>query len=194
LIEQRGVVRADVEKWRIGYDAEMRRATFPVWDIDRNLVGVSRRTVCGVEPKFYDTPGPWKQEVFYGEHLLDATRETAHLVEGVLGTVFASRVLPNTLGLLGAHTGLGERRLAKLRRWCRVVVLVLDADEAGDLAVYGDETRPGLRTLLRPYFVVKVARLPRMHAGRPVKDPADIPGDVLANAVEAAIYLTSRGA
>jgi len=197
LIEQRGVVKADVERWKIGFDADLRRAVFPCWDSDHNLVGASRRTVCNAQPKFYDTPGPWKQEVWYGEHLLDATREHAVVVEGVLGTVFASRVLPNVLGLLGAHTGLGGARLAKLRRWCRVVTLLLDADEAGDRAVHGytdaeGREHLGLRAQLRPFFVVRVARLPREYAGTPVKDPADIPGDVLARVVQAASYIDVR--
>ena len=55
----------------------------------------------------------------------------------------------------------------------KTVVLILDADKAGHAAVYGYDTPkqehvPGLRDLLRRYFVVKVAQLP--HG----EDPDDV--------------------
>lgn len=190
---ERGVVRADVKKWMLGYDAERGYAVFPVWDEDGRLVGASRRAVSEEQiPKSLDTPGLPKQEVFYGEHLVDATRQEVHIVEGPLDAVFASRVLPNVLGMLGAHTGIGPVRLAKLRRWARVVTLVMDGDESGREAVYGKTLPrrrcrvPGLLELLRPYFVVRIAELPEG------EDPASMNGQALVQAVKGASYLMRR--
>lgn len=203
----RGIIRSDVERWRIGFDPDLSpvpwkgaagAAVFPVWDEHEKLVGAARRTIHpNVQPKFFDTPGVWKSEVFYGEHAIDRTLEHAVLVEGVLGKVFASRVLPNVLGMLGATQEVGEVRLGKLIRWCRSVTLMLDADQPGRNAVDGyfdarGKWVRGLREQLRPHFVVKIARLPTEWGGRVTKDPADYGhdlGPVLLNAVKSAEYL-----
>jgi len=201
---ERGIVREDVERWRIGFDPDLSptawqgkagAAVFPVWNEDGALVGAARRTIHpATEPRFFDTPGEWKGTVFYGEHRIDRTLDHVHIVEGVLGTVFASRVLPNAVGMLGALGHIDGERLDKLRRWCRKITLVLDADRAGREAVDGKfDARgnwiPGLRSALRESFVVKVTRLPEQHEGRATKDPADIPGAALLDAVRRAEYL-----
>lgn len=210
----RGVVKADVDRWRIGYDTELRRAVFPVWDHEGHLVGASRRTVlssdiqcrcmrcgrltaeeaicCGEEmahyPKYHDTHGLPKEDVFYGEHLVDTTREHVYLVEGILDVVFAARVLPNVLGLMGVNTGVGAARLTKLRRWCRTLTLIMDADQAGSEAVAGRQDHkgryiPGLQARLRRHVVVRVATLPER------QDPASVSPETLLETVENARYL-----
>jgi hypothetical protein len=195
LVRERGIVRADVDRWLIGFDHELQRATFPCWDEKGYLVGCSRRAVHPKqEPKFYDWPGPWKDTCFYGEHLIDTSRDHAYLVEGVLGTIFAMRVLPNVLGMLGSKVKMTPERLAKLRRWASAVTLILDADSAGTEAVEGStdykgKHHAGLKEILQPYFAVKVAHLPTLWNGRAVKDPADVPGDVLAAVAKRAEYL-----
>ena len=192
----RGIIKADVLRWRLGFDAELERAIFPVWDEHHHVVGCLRRAVTeDVQPKYKDTPGAyvWKKQVFYGEHLVDRTFSTVHLVEGPMGTIFAARLLPNVLGMMGADTGVEEGRLRKLVRWgIKTVVLMLDSDDKGRIAVYGrdrqDGTREiGLRELLRQHFVVKVAHLP------PREDPDDVvrrdPTE-LRRIVQAATYLS----
>lgn len=208
LVEQRGVTQADVQKWRIGFDPELcperwqgrpGAAIFPCWDERGFVVGASRRTVnAGVEPKFYDWPGWRKEEGFYGEHLIDTTLGHGYLVEGVLGTVKAARVLPNTLGLLGASVRITPSRLEKLRRWFDTLTLVLDADAKGRQVVEGftdhrGKHHAGLRESLRPYFAIKVAHLPTEYEGRKVKDPDDVPASVLVDcAVRRAEYITAK--
>jgi hypothetical protein len=193
---QRGVVRADVEKWRLGFDHETMRAIFPIWDERGALVGCDRRAISDdVHPKYHAWPtGFKKKHYFYGEHLIDPTRERVYLVEGPMDTVFAGRLLPNVLGMLGAHTGVGPERLAKLLRWAKRVTFVFDGDEPGEEAVEGyiddwDEEHPGLRQKLRQHFVCDVAELP--HG----EDPASLivanPGAFLA-AVTITKYLGIR--
>jgi len=194
---ERGIVRADVKRWQLGFDAELQRAIFPVRDHTGHVVGCLRRSVWpDQEPKYKDTPGAyvWKKEVFYGEHLIDTTKDTVYLVEGPMGAIFASRLLPNVLAMMGADTGVEQRRLMNLQRWgIKAVVLMLDSDKKGQQAVFGHRVkqsgkwRVGLRDLLRPHFVVKVAQLP------PGEDPDDVvrrDPTALRQVVRSASYLT----
>lgn len=196
LIE-RGLVKLDYERWKIGYDPETNRSTFPVWDHCNRLVGVSRRA-CGDEgpdrPKYHDLPtGRWKADVFYGEHRIDPTLEHAVLVEGVPGTVVASRWIKNVLGVLGSSTKIEGVRLEKLRNWAKVVTLLYDADQAGDEAVYGYEDvrgrwHDGLRDILRPYLAVRVAVLP------PGGDPDSVlPSELIAAEKDAKSIVFDNG-
>jgi hypothetical protein len=181
-VVSRGIVREDIVRWRLGYDGELCRIVFPVWDCDGKLVGAGRRTVLDeshplAQPRYHDTPGLPKDSVFYGENFLDTTREHAFIVEGYMDTIFAARVLPNVIGFMGANTGkrLDEQpRVQKLKRWCRSVTLIFDGDKAGLEAVYGREDHkgrwlPGLRDALRPFMPVRVALLPED------QDPASVP-------------------
>lgn len=205
-ILDRGLVAADLQKWRIGYDTGptrvggawiQHRVVFPVWDELGNLVGASMRTVVGEDPKYRDWPKTPKGEVFYGEHLVDTTRGVVNLVEGILDAVVGSRYLPNCMALLGANTGMGPTRIAKLRRWCSRVNLILDPDIAGDKAIDGywktwtgrdgKERRkkiPGLKDILRKHLVVRVVTLPEG------EDPASLREAVVPLVQEAQYRLT----
>lgn len=178
----RGIIQEDVRKWLLGFDVEYQRAIFPVRDETGKIVGALRRGVHdGQDPKYLDTPGAflWKKTVFYGEHNIDNTVSTAIAVEGPMGTVFTARLFPNVLGMMGADTGFGPERLAKLQKWgIKTLILMLDADEKGYSSVYGKrlpdgEWDPGYRDQLRRYFVVKVAKLPRTPEGKKL-DPDDV--------------------
>lgn len=167
----RGLVRRDVEKHQIGFDAELGRVVLPIWDETGRIVGATRRTVHDdVMPSYLDTSGLKKADVFYGEHDIDLTRRHVRLVEGPFDRVFASRVLPNVLAVMGAKTGLtrdgySPTRLAKLRRWADKVTILFDPDKVGREAVYGwydrkGEWVSGLRDVLRAGLVVRVGWLP----------------------------------
>ena len=195
---ERGIVKADVRRWQLGFDEELQRAIFPVRDEDGVIVGCLRRAVHDdQQPKYKDTPGAsiWKKDVFYGEHRIDRTLDTAYVIEGPMGVIFAARQFTNVLGMHGADTGIEGVRLAKLQRWgIKTVVLMLDSDKKGTEAVYGRwlgsgrkrEWKPGLRDTLRPFFIVKVAKLP------PREDPDDVvrrDPTALLRIVSAAVYL-----
>jgi hypothetical protein len=170
-VVDRGLVRRDVEKHMLGFDAELGRVVLPIWDERGRVVGATRRTVHpDVTPAYYDTAGLRKADYFYGEHDLDLSRRHVRLVEGPFDRVFASRVLPNVLAVMGAKTGLNKdgyspKRLEKLRRWADTVTILFDPDKAGREAVYGWWTKKGewidgLREILRQFLVVKVGWLP----------------------------------
>ncbi len=200
----RGLVAHDLHMWRVGFDpgpteigyvTVRNRAVFPVWDELGELVGATLRTVLpeGVDPpKYRDTPGLPKGDIFYGEHRVDRTRGTVHIVEGILDAIVAGRYLPNVVALLGANTGMGAARVTKLRAWCNRVVLILDGDKAGSEAVNGKTKEwvgkdgrkhkkftPGILHILRQHFVVLVAVLPQG------KDPADVGPEVVGYVKEA---------
>jgi len=195
---ERGIVKADVVRWQLGFDDDLQRAIFPVRDENNVIVGCLRRSVyADQQPKYKDTPGAvvWKKDVFYGEHRIDHTLDTAYIIEGPMGVIFAARLFLNVLGMHGADTGIEGARLKKLQRWgIRTVVLMLDSDKKGKEAVYGRwlgsgkkrEWKAGLRDELRPYFIVKVAKLP------PGEDPDDVvrrDPTALRRIVSAAAYL-----
>jgi len=193
----RGIIQTDIVNFQLGYDDRMERAVFPVKDADKKVVGCIRRAVVdGQNPKYLDTPGAaaWKRTVFYGEHRIDRTISTAYLVEGPMGTIFASRIYPNVLGIMGASTGIGEVRLEKLKSWgVKLIILMLDSDKAGQEAVYGrwdphGKFLPGLRQRLRPHFAVKIATLPEK------QDPDDLVRrnpNLLREVVSGAKYLVA---
>jgi len=194
LIE-RGIVRADVQRWLLGFDDYGQRAIFPVRDEHKNVVGCLRRALHeGQQPKYKDTPGAvvWKRTVFYGEHLIDRTNPRAIFVEGPMATIFGARTERNVLGMMGASTGCGMERTRKLQEWgIREIVLLLDSDKAGVDAVYGKwnpkgEWLPGLRDIMRPHFVVKVAKLPK---GKDVDDVVREDPTALRQIIRAAAYI-----
>jgi DNA primase len=194
LIE-RGIIKLDIKRWQLGFDEHRQRAIFPVRDEHGKVIGCLRRSLHeGQNPKYKDTPGAatWKKTVFYGEHLIDRTNKRAILVEGPMGTIFASRTERNVLGMMGANTGCGPERIDKLIRWgIRECVLLLDADKAGQDAVYGKWTPKGefiegLKSIMRPHMVVKVAKLPEG------EDPDDVvrrDPTALRQIIRAAAYL-----
>lgn len=189
LLNERGFTKHDIERWEIGHDTNegVNRATFPVRNERGQVVGICRRAVDEeTRPKWHDQPrGEWKNMVFMGEHRIDPTLERVVFVEGPTDVVYASRYIPNVLGLLGASTRMTTVRLEKIRRWAKSVVFILDGDDAGRSAFYGRRDprgrwHPGYYEILRPYMPVLVGHLP------PGKDPASAETSELVAAYEKA--------
>lgn len=56
---QRGMSEEVIRKFKIGYNADTDAITFPVWDIENNLIGITERSVKGKQfyiPKDMDKP------------------------------------------------------------------------------------------------------------------------------------------
>lgn len=51
-LAERGFTRETARYFRLGFDRRMRRAIFPIWNIDKRLVGISGRTVIDEKPKY----------------------------------------------------------------------------------------------------------------------------------------------
>lgn len=183
---ERGLTRAEIDRWMVGLDVFDYRATFPVWDRGGTLMGVMGRTVVdGVEPKYLAYFDWSTGEHFYGEHSLDLTIEEGVLVEGTLDTIIARRYHPNVLGLMGLR--LTPEKRTKLKRWFDSVTLLLDADEAGmSQALSEDVMAIKIGVWLSPITRLYVAVLP------PGEDPASAP-DAIPEALKNRVLWDSLG-
>ncbi len=142
------------------YDRFRGRAMFPIWDVRGKPVAFGARTLKDEQPKFINSPETAifsKGRGFYGLHLAreewEKTR-TAYIVEGYLDVV-----IPHQAGVRGLVATLGTAltrdHLKILRRYVDKVVLVFDADAAGQKA-----SERGLDMLLSENLDIFVAELP----------------------------------
>jgi DNA primase len=150
------------------YDRFRGRLVFPIASPQGKVIAFGARTLKDEQPKFINSPETAifsKGRGFYG---LNAARETleetktAYIVEGYLDVIVpfqaGVRGLVATLG-----TALTREHLKILRRYAEKVVLVFDADAAGQKA-----SERGLDLLLSENVDIFVAELP---AGM---DPDDV--------------------
>ena len=150
------------------YDRFRGRVMFPIHDARGKVIAFGARTLGDDTPKFINSPETAvfaKGKGFYGLHLAREEFEqskTAYIVEGYLDVIVpyqaGARGLVATLG-----TALTREHLKVLRRYVDKVVLVFDADAAGQKA-----SERGLELLLAENMELFVAQLP------PGQDPDDV--------------------
>lgn len=128
---ERGMTHAEIEQWQIGYDSAQRRMIIPVRDYTGKLCGVSGRALMKDQrPKYKHYPGLKKEELFYGENLLDRSVGRVILVEGFFDVISLTRLgLKNVFATMG--TSVSEAQTKKLKRWVREVVFIPDVDDDG---------------------------------------------------------------
>lgn len=121
------------------YDKFRGRLMFPIRDERGTLVAFGGRVIGNGQPKYInssDTPLFRKSRVLYGmNHAKGPIQETrrALLVEGYLDVIAChSAGIRTAVASLG--TALAEDQADLLRRWCDHVVILYDADEAGQKA------------------------------------------------------------
>ena len=136
----RGFLAPTLEHWEVGYDYVSQRITFPVRDLDCELIGIKARSHDGREPKYLvmgDRDGSVRYgfvpheptEVVYGLH---RRRDCRHVVlfEGELNAWAASQVgvvRPCAIGM----SYLSPRHVELVLREAEMVTLFFDPDEAG---------------------------------------------------------------
>ncbi len=151
------------------YDRFRNRLMFPIRDAAGRVVAFTGRALAADEPaKYLNSPETelyHKSEILFGlDKAKEAirTRKFTLLVEGQMDAVLAHQAgFSNAVALSG--TALTDRHLALLKRYSENLMLVLDADAAGQKA-----TARSAELALRQGIRVKAVRLP---AG---KDPADL--------------------
>lgn len=121
------------------FDRFRNRLIFPIRDERGRLVAFGGRIVGQGQPKYInssDTPLYSKSRVLYG---MNRAKESiakvgqAVLVEGYLDVIACHRAgVTQAVASLG--TALAEDHVRLLRRWCSKVVVLYDADEAGQKA------------------------------------------------------------
>ncbi|HEX7900670.1 MAG TPA: DNA primase [Planctomycetota bacterium] len=142
------------------YDRFRGRAMFPIGDLWGKPIAFGARTLKDEHPKFINSPETkifTKGRGFYGLHLAKEALEetkTVYIVEGYLDVV-----IPHQAGVKGLVATLGTAltrdHLKILRRYVEKVVLVFDADAAGQKA-----SERGLDLLLSENVDIFVAELP----------------------------------
>lgn len=121
------------------FDKFRGRLMFPIRDERGALVAFGGRILGDGHPKYInsgDTPIYKKSRVLYGMHLakeaMSKTR-SAVLVEGYLDVIACHRAGVNT-AVASLGTALAEEHVKLLKRWCDEVVVLYDADAAGQKA------------------------------------------------------------
>lgn len=159
LLERAGIAVAR-ERGRGWFDRFRNRVIFPIWDARGRVIAFGGRILDEEGPKYLNSPETAlyvKGKVLYGLHLAaPAIREQDFciVVEGYmdLATPFQHGIR-NIVASMG--TSLTEAQVRLIRRHTRHVVMVYDADFAGQAA-----TLRGLDLFVEAEMRVKVAPLP----------------------------------
>jgi len=150
------------------YDTFRGRVMFPIFDVRGKVIAFGARTLGDDQPKFLNSPESAafsKGHTLFGLHAAKEDVEetkTLYIVEGYLDVIIPHQAkVPGFVATLG--TALTRDHLKTIRRYADRVVLVYDADAAGQKA-----SERGLDLLLAEDIDLFVARLP---AG---EDPDDV--------------------
>lgn len=117
------------------------RLMFPVCDLQGRVVGFGARKLAGARgAKYVNSPSSAiyrKSELLYGAHHARAAAAKAGamiVVEGYTDAVALHQAgIENTVAVMG--TAVTEAHVKTLKRLARTVVLVLDGDDSGALAI-----------------------------------------------------------
>ena len=110
------------------------RLMFPIMDLDGNVIAFGGRTLDGSQPRYMNTPETIaysKGQNLYALHLAKNTAEKRLILcEGYLDVIMMHQVgFTNTVCCLGA--GVTDQQGSLLARYCDEVLLLFDADVAG---------------------------------------------------------------
>jgi len=177
------------------YDRFRNRVMFPIYDTQERVVGFGGRVLDDSEPKYLNSPeSPLfsKSRNLYGLNWAKsaiAAADAVAVVEGYTDVIMAHQNgVKNVVATLG--TAMTAEHARTLKRHTRNVIVVYDADEAGQKA-----SQRGIDILLEAELEVRVAVLPEG------KDPCDFVlakggeafGQVLADAMDFFDYKISAG-
>ena len=139
LLECKGLFLVDQDGGGGFYDRFRGRLMFPIRDERGRLVAFGGRIIGDGHPKYInssDTPLYRKSKVLYGMHLAKeviAKTRKAVLCEGYMDVIACHRAgVENAVASLG--TALADDHVKLLKRWCDEVVVLYDADTAGQKA------------------------------------------------------------
>ena len=167
LLMQAGLAKPR-EGGRGAYDTFRNRVMFPIFDVRGKVIAFGARTLGDDQPKFLNSPETAafsKGKTLFGlDRAKDEIEEarTLFIVEGYLDVIIPHQAsVAGFVATLG--TALTREHLKVIRRYADRVVLVYDADAAGQKA-----SERGLDLLLAEDMDLFVAKLP---AGQ---DPDDV--------------------
>lgn len=169
LVEKKKFKASDIEKAGIGFarngfvgDRFRGRIIFPIYDHRGSVIAFSGRVIPGVGPKDTakyinspETPTYHKSSSLYGIHLAREfikKKGIAIIVEGELDMISSWQIgVKNTVAIKGSS--LTEEQVRLLSRFCKKIILALDADFAGDEAA-----KRGIKIAQAENLDIKVAK------------------------------------
>lgn len=129
-LQQRGITKEVAQIYDIGYDDFNKQITFPIRDINKNIIGVGRRSILY---KKYFYPANMIKPL-YGVYELPRFIRYLWIVEGPFN-LWSLRVWNKTgVALLGTGTEYQYKQILNIN--CEGYVLALDPDEAGMRGTY----------------------------------------------------------
>ncbi len=164
VLESAGLIRSKEGGY---FDMFRRRITFPIFDVMGNVVGFGARTISGEEPKYINTAETAafsKQRQMFGlyqaREMIKELKQVV-VVEGYTDVLASHQVgICNVVATLG--TALTDQHVNILRRYADEIILIFDADEAGQKAA-----NRAIEIFLTMGVNVKIATIPEG------KDPHD---------------------
>lgn len=145
MTDDRGFSKQFLKQMGIGYDPDTQRVVFPIRSTQGKLVGLTRRTTIGQEPKYLHTKFSKGDHLYLGEYLTDPIRDgdTCVIVEGHI----------DALRLYSLTEGRGKNR-TKLHRSLDRQGMPLGAA----VAIMGSSpTKTQIRLILRRYSKILLA-------------------------------------
>jgi DNA primase len=145
------------------YDLFRNRIIFPIFDIRNRVIGFGARVMDETLPKYINSP----ETAIYkkGQHLYGLNFAKSHIkeknfaiiTEGYLDVITCHQYgVNNTIASLG--TALTVEQIRLLKRYSHNVVMLYDADQAGEMA-----SLRGLDLFLEEDMNVKIATLEKGH-------------------------------
>lgn len=140
------------------YDRFRNRIMFPIRNSARQVIGFGGRIIDGGEPKYLNSPESpiySKRGSLYGLHLAAqhiSGEDRVLVVEGYLDAIQLHQAgINNVVAALG--TALSVQHIELLRRYTRNIIMVFDADTAGENAMQRS-IEPFMAAQLSPRFIL----------------------------------------
>lgn len=127
---ERGLSRAAIEHFSLGYDYETDCLTYPLRDLDGSLLGVVRRRLDGGKPKYIYPKGIDVHSLLFQYHAAPHG-DTLVVVEGALDAVALWDAGIFALAIYGGHLSAVQISLL-IRLNPRKIIMAFDNDEAGE--------------------------------------------------------------
>src|SRR3989338_6512702 len=145
------------------YDLFRNRIIFPIFDVRNRIIGFGARVMDETLPKYINSPETTvykKGQHLYGLNFAKADikeKNFAIITEGYLDVIMCHQCgVTNAIASLG--TALTAEQIRLLKRYTHNVVILYDADQAGEAA-----SLRGLDLLLEEEMNVKIATLEKGH-------------------------------
>lgn len=123
---KRGLSKEVIDKFFIGYDKTSNMITFPVWDENNNLLGVTKRSVTS---KYFHIPVNLDKPIYLLNYILNEGIKTVHVCESQINALTLWTWGIPAIALFGTGSSL---QYDILRKYSDLnFVLCFDGDDAG---------------------------------------------------------------